>query len=148
MNRFLTFIFLFAFIGCAPLTQPNSQSASPPKFPTDQAPVERPQESTKKLFDLNDIPTTPVQYKSKVPPVYPETARKAKKGGKVVIQLIVDKNGLPKDIKPVTSLGYGLEECVIEAIKKTTFHPAKYGRNPIDKRIEVTYSFTYETTEE
>ncbi len=148
MNRILTFIFFFAFIGCAPLMQPNSQLASPPKLPMDQVSVERPQESTKKLFDLNDIPAVPVQYKSKVLPVYPETARAAKKGGKVVIQLTVDKNGLPKDIKPVTSLGYGLEECLIEAIQKTTFYPAKYGRNPIDKRIEVTYSFAYETTEE
>ena len=148
IKQFLTFLFLSAFIGCAPLTQPNSQSAPLPKLPTDQAPVERPQKSTKKLFDLNDIPTTPVRYKSKVQPVYPETARQAKKGGEVIIQLTVDANGMPTDIQPLTKLGYGLEDCVIEAIKKTTFYPAKYGNKPVAKRIEVKYRFSYETTED
>ena len=148
IKQFLTFLFLSVCIGCAPLTEPISQPLPAPKVPEDQTPVERPQKSTKKLFDLNDIPTTPVRYKSKVQPVYQETARLAKKGGEVIIQLTVDENGMPIDIKPLTNLGYGLEECVIEAVKKTTFYPAKYGNKPVAKRIEVKYRFSYETTED
>ena len=97
IKQFLTFLFLSVCIGCAPLTEPISQPLPAPKVPEDQTPVERPQKSTKKLFDLNDIPTTPVRYKSKVQPVYQETARLAKKGGEVIIQLTVDENGIPID---------------------------------------------------
>ena len=97
------------------------------------------------LLDLDDIPSTPVRYKSKVEPVYPDEARLAKKGGEVVIQLIVDENGMPKDIKPITHLGYGIEEAAIEAIQKTTFYPAMLGKRPVQKKIEITYRFSYET---
>lgn len=142
MNQFLTFIFLSVFMGCAPLTQPKPVLESKP-----------PKNSNPLTFFLQDAleaerPTTPVRYKSKVQPIYPETASQAKKGGEVIIELTVDENGLPTDIKPLTKLGYGLEECVIDAIKKTTFYPAKRGSKPIAKQIEVKYRFSYETTED
>ena len=97
------------------------------------------------FFDLDDIPTTPVRYKSRVEPVYPEEARLAKTGGEVVIHLIVDENGMPDDIEPITNIGYGLEEAVIESIQKTTFYPAMQGKRPVRKKIEITMTFLYET---
>ena len=86
----------------------------------------------------------PVQYKSRVEPVYPEEARLTKTGGKVLLHLIVDENGMPKDIKPMTHLGYGLEAAAIEAIQKTTFYPAMQGKKPVRQRIEIPITFLYE----
>lgn len=138
---------LFLFIGCAKTTKSVYESRPEPDSDA-RAVDERPKDTKPSLFNLDDIPTIPVRYKSKVQPVYQETARLAKKGGEVIIQLTVDENGMPIDIKPLTNLGYGLEECVIEAVKKTTFYPAKYGNKPVAKRIEVKYRFSYETTED
>lgn len=84
-----------------------------------------------------------VRYKSIVKPVYPEEARLAKKGGEVVIQLIVDENGMPKDIKPLTSIGYGLEEAAVEAIQKATFYPAMQGKIPVQQKVVIPYRFLY-----
>ena len=76
--------------------------------------------------------------------MYPEEARLAKTGGTVVLHLIVDENGIPKDIKPMTDLGYGLEAAAIEVIQKMTFYPAMQGKKPIRQRIEIPITFLYE----
>ena len=135
-----------AFIGCA------QQIKSVPERSSDNVtkPVnEQPRDTKLPLFfDLDDIPTTPVRYKSKVSPAYPEEASLAKKGGEVIIHLIVDENGMPKDIKPITNLGYGLEKTVIEAIQKTTFYPAMQGKRPVQKKIEIRMKFSYEIGQE
>lgn len=75
--------------------------------------------------------------------MYPDEARLGKKGGEVVIQLIVDENGMPKDIKPLTSIGYGLEEAAVEAIQKSTFYPAMQNNIPIQQKVEIPYNFLY-----
>ena len=80
--------------------------------------------------------------------MYPDAARLAKKGGEVVILLTVDENGMPTDIKPLTSIGYGLEEAAVEAIKKTTFYPAIHGKTPVRQKVEIPYSFLYTALEE
>ena len=85
-----------------------------------------------------------MQYKSRVEPVYPEEARLAKTGGTVLLHLIVDENGMPKDIKPMTHLGYGLEAAAIEAIQKTAFYPAMRGKRPVRQKIEIPMTFLYE----
>lgn len=83
------------------------------------------------------------RYKSIVKPVYPDEARLKKKGGEVVLQLIIDENGMPKDIKPLTSIGYGLEEAAVEAIQKATFYPAMQGKTPVRQEVIVPYRFLY-----
>ena len=145
MKLIFAIMILFLFIGCAKMTKPISESRPDS---AEKAVGERSKGTKQRVFSLDDIPTTPVRYKSKVQPVYPKTASLANISGDVIIQLTVDENGMPIDIKPMTNLGYGLEACVIKAIQKTTFYPAKYGNKPVAKRIEVTYSFSYETMED
>jgi len=87
------------------------------------------------------------RYKSIVKPVYPDEARLAKKGGEVLLLLIVDENGMPKDIKPLTSIGYGLEEAAVEAMQKTTFYPAMQGETPVRQEVVIPYRFLYEALE-
>ena len=143
MKILIILMILSVFIGCA------QQIESIPERSSDTATEsinEQPRDTKPPLFfDLDDISTTPVRYKSRVELMYPDEARLAKKGGDVVIQLIVDENGMPKDIKPITHLGYGLEEAAIEAIQKTTFYPAMQGKRPVRKKIEITYRFSYGT---
>lgn len=57
-------------------------------------------------------------------PVYPLLARRFGKEGKVVLKLLIDKNGTLQDIEVMEPSGFGLTEAAIAAIKKSTFSPA------------------------
>jgi TonB family protein len=60
----------------------------------------------------------------KVEPEYSEEARKAKFQGTVVLSIIVDEGGLPRNIRVSRPLGLGLDEKAIEAVQKWRFRPA------------------------
>src|SRR5438094_628072 len=58
-------------------------------------------------------------------PEYTEEARKAKYQGVVVLWLIVGQDGRTKDIRISRSLGMGLDQKAVEAVKLWKFEPAK-----------------------
>jgi len=60
-----------------------------------------------------------------VEPEYSEDARKAKFQGTVVIALVVDEKGNPRDIRVVRPLGMGLDQKAIEAVEKWRFRPGQ-----------------------
>ena len=100
------------------------------------------------LLPLLEVPEPGVvrpQYKSKGEPKYPEVASKAGKEGQVILQAIIDENGIPRDILAITNIGFGFEEASIAALQQTTFHPATKGGNPISLQVEIPYSFTLKT---
>lgn len=74
-------------------------------------------------------------------PDYSEEARKAKFQGTVVLALVVDEKGLPRDIKIVRPLGLGLDQKAIEAVQKWRFRPGmKDGKAvPVYATIEVNF---------
>ena len=82
------------------------------------------------------------QYKFKVEPEYPESAKKAGKEGQVILQATIDENGIPRNIEAITNIGFGFEDAAIAALKKTTFRPATKGGNAISLQVEIPYSFT------
>ncbi|MDQ2948719.1 MAG: energy transducer TonB [Acidobacteriota bacterium] len=77
----------------------------------------------------------------KVEPEYSEEARKAKFQGTVVLSVVVDEKGNPKDLKIMRALGLGLDQKAIEAVEKWKFRPGlKDGRAvPVYATIEVNF---------
>jgi TonB family protein len=67
----------------------------------------------------------------KVEPEYSEEARKAKFQGTVVLSVIVDDKGLPRDLKVLRPLGLGLDEKAIEAVMKWRFKPGFKDGRPV-----------------
>jgi TonB family protein len=78
---------------------------------------------------------------SKIEPEYSEEARKAKYSGSVLLSIIVDQNGLPRDIKVVRPLGLGLDQKAIEAVMKWRFRPGMKGGRAVSVQAQVEVSF-------
>jgi protein TonB len=51
-------------------------------------------------------------------------ARRFGKEGKVVLRLLIDRNGKLQNVEVIEPSGFGFTESAIEAIKKSTFSPA------------------------
>ena len=64
--------------------------------------------------------------------------------GTVVLGMIVETDGLPHDIEVLRSLGYGLDEKAIEAVKKWRFDPAIKDKTPVAVYISVQVNFRLE----
>jgi TonB family protein len=74
-------------------------------------------------------------------PEYSERARKAKYGGTCVLWLVVDANGMPRDVKVTRALGLGLDEKATEAVRQWKFSPAMKDGVPVAVMINVEVSF-------
>src|SRR5690348_14845217 len=74
-------------------------------------------------------------------PEYSEEARKAKYQGTVVLWLIVDQNGHPQQVRVARSLGMGLDQKAIEAVKQWKFEPAMKDGKPVAVQINVEVNF-------
>ncbi|HEX3820696.1 MAG TPA: TonB family protein [Candidatus Sulfotelmatobacter sp.] len=74
-------------------------------------------------------------------PQYTEEARTAKTQGTCVLLLIVDQQGLPRDIHVTRSLGHGLDAKAIEAVKQWRFRPALKDGHPVNVQISVEVGF-------
>ncbi|MBS1853134.1 MAG: energy transducer TonB [Acidobacteria bacterium] len=74
-------------------------------------------------------------------PEYSEEARKAKYQGTCVLWLIVGPDGRPRDVRIARSLGLGLDEKAIEAVKNWKFEPAMKDGKPVSVQINVEVSF-------
>jgi len=93
---------------------------------------------------LSDI--TPPRFKNLQKPIYPIEAKRAQKEGTVFLLATIDENGMAQDIKALTQLGFGFEEASIEALKKSTFHPATREGKPVSYLARIPYEFLLEDT--
>ena len=77
----------------------------------------------------------------RVEPEYTEEARKAKYQGTVVLYCVVDIHGAVRNIRVVRSLGLGLDEKAVNAVRQWKFKSGmKDGRPvPVAASIEVTF---------
>jgi TonB family protein len=74
-------------------------------------------------------------------PEYSETARQAKLQGTCVLWLVVGPDGKPRDIRVLRTLGLGLDEKAIEAVKHWRFEPAMKNGKPVAVQINVEVNF-------
>jgi len=74
-------------------------------------------------------------------PEYSDQARKAKYQGTVVLWLIVSADGRPRDIRVARSVGMGLDEKAIEAVRTWRFEPAQRDGQPVAVQVHVEVTF-------
>jgi protein TonB len=66
-----------------------------------------------------------------VSPEYPRLARRLGKEGKVILRLFIAENGQLISIELIERAGYGFDEAAIEALKASSFLPAKINGHPV-----------------
>ena len=74
-------------------------------------------------------------------PEYSEEARKAKYQGTCVLWLVVGADGRPRDIRIARSLGLGLDEKAMQAVKTWKFEPAMKDGRPVAVQVNVEVEF-------
>jgi TonB family protein len=74
-------------------------------------------------------------------PEYSEEARKAKFSGTCVLWLVVGPDGKARDIRVARTLGLGLDEKAIEAVKTWRFEPGMKDGKPVATQLNVEVTF-------
>jgi len=77
----------------------------------------------------------------KTEPEYSEEARKAKYQGTVVLACIVGADGRPRSLRVERSLGMGLDEKALEAVREWKFNPAEKDGKPVAVAVNVEVQF-------
>lgn len=101
------------------------------------------------LKDQRPLPVPKPQYlvtqmpvlKSKPEIPYPPEARKREIEGKVMMNILIDENGIIRKAEIINGPGYGLNEIAYEKIFQFVFEPAKIGDQyvPVQIRYAVTF---------
>lgn len=86
----------------------------------------------------------PVQWVGGPLPKYPDSLKAAKVEGRVVLRYIVEANGQVEEssVQLLSSTHKEFEEPAIEAIKRSTFRPAKLKGVPVRQMVEQVVRFT------
>jgi TonB family protein len=76
-----------------------------------------------------------------VKPTYTDEARRRAIEGDVVLEIVVRRDGTVGDVQVRRSLGSGLEQRAIDAVRQWRFGPAKREGAPVDVVVEVSVEF-------
>jgi TonB family protein len=77
----------------------------------------------------------------KIEPEYSEEARKAKYQGTVLLYIEVDASGHAQNMRVIHSLGLGLDEKAMEAVRKWRFRPGTKDGKPVTVSAQVEVNF-------
>jgi TonB family protein len=76
-----------------------------------------------------------------IQPEFTDEARQANYQGNCSVQLIVDTEGNPQNVRLVSHLGMGLDEKAIAAVRQYKFRPAMYQGHPVSVQILIDVDF-------
>lgn len=77
----------------------------------------------------------------RVEPVYPASARHDGVSGIVILEVVIDKDGLVKDVVVLKGLPEGLSQAAIDAVRQWVFKPGTLNGQPVDVIFNLTVNF-------
>lgn len=132
-------------VGMGGIAVPVGDSLSAPKEPVKRVVQEKTLEEKKPekaaLATCTETASKPKPLQM-ARPEYTEEARVAAVEGKVRVQLTVDATGAVRDVKVLESLGHGLDEAAVAAVKAATFEPALACGKPVEATFVVSIRFS------
>lgn len=75
------------------------------------------------------------------PPGYPEAARENRTQGEVVVDALIDEQGVVQDVRLVRGQPDGLSEAAVAAVRTWRFEPATYQGKPVSVEYSLTVRF-------
>ncbi|RJO67041.1 MAG: energy transducer TonB [Myxococcales bacterium] len=113
-------------------TNPDAVKALPPSEPPAKKPVP--------VYELTRVPAFKVQIK----PDYPAEARRNEIEGVVELEVLISETGKVLKVRVLKSLGYGLDEAAVAAVKKSEFLPGLKGKEAVPVKLRIPYRFVLE----
>ncbi len=74
---------------------------------------------------------------AKVDPEYSEAGRRLHAQGTILLDIVIQPDGTARDFRVLKSLGYGLDEKAVEAVRKWRFKPGMKDGNAVPVRAHV-----------
>jgi TonB family protein len=90
----------------------------------------------------------PPRMISRVEPVYPKEARAQRRGGRVILQLLVDPSGLVQDVTPLRiepEDGEMFVTSAVEAVRQWRYEPARQNGEVVEFYLTVVVEFSIQT---
>jgi protein TonB len=136
-----------------PIPDPTPDEPEPIRLQEDEPELDLP--DTDLIFGVPDAPPPaepegPIRVGGDVKPPekivapqpqYTEIARKARIQGVVIIEAIIDKQGLVTNVKMLKGLPMGLDQAAADAVKKWKFKPATLNGKPVAVIYNLTVNF-------
>jgi periplasmic protein TonB len=118
----------------APITSATDVLIGVPEAPPQTGPL---------LAGVGDVTNPELIQATKLSPVYPELARKARIEGNVILQAVVHKDGTVGEIMVLrcNRPNLGFEESAIEAVRQWRYRPATQNGRPVDVYFTVKVDF-------
>lgn len=92
------------------------------------------------IYEVGDGVSAPI--KTYAPdPVYPQIALLARRGGTVVVEATIDRQGRVTAARALTRRGFGLEEAALAAVNEWRFEPALRQGEPVPVLYRLTVHF-------
>jgi TonB family protein len=93
-----------------------------------------------RVYRVGRTVTVPVVI-HKIDPEYTAKARVEKLQGQVVLKLVIDPDGVGRDIVVIRGIDSGLDRNAVRAVRKWRFQPATHNATPVavNARIEVNF---------
>lgn len=105
-------------------TPPSVSNSVPAPQPTHDAELARPARPTGSATQPRTLPSSAVRYLVKPVLNYPRASRELGESGEVVLKVLVDEQGRPKEIELTKSSGFPrLDQQAIQAMKAARFQP-------------------------
>lgn len=79
-----------------------------------------------------------------VRPLYTEAARRIRLEGRVILDAIIAEDGTVQSVVALRSLGFGLTESAIEAVRQWRYEPPRINGRAVPVRMTVTVNFGLE----
>jgi TonB family protein len=96
--------------------------------------------SAERVYRVGRTVTVPVVI-HKIDPEYTAKARTAKIQGQVLLKLVIDPDGVGRDIVVIRGIDSGLNQNAVRAVRRWRFQPATHNATPVavSANIEVTF---------
>lgn len=108
------------------------------------SPVDLPAIKKEEVLSPSHTPITHAlpMYRKNTPPQYPLIARRRGYQGKVLLEVLVKKDGRAGSIRLARSSGYEvLDRAAIKGVRNWLFHPAKRGSELVEMWVEIPIRF-------